>query len=93
MEIEIKEEKDNPFLGRKELRLELKHDRAATPSKQQLIKELASRYSVPEERVLIDFIFTKKGVSESIAKVKICKEPKIKEKKEVKSEAQTSEAE
>ncbi len=107
MEIEIKEEKDNPFLKRKELRLEIKHVGEATPSKQAVIKEIASKYSVPEDHIEINYIFTKKGVSESVVKAKIYEEPIAKpkeekteekkegpkeEKKEVKNETQASEA-
>ena len=98
MEFKILEEKENKLLGRKELKLELKHPATSTPKKQDLIKELATKYSVPEEHVVIDFIFTKKGLAESAVKAKIYKEkPKIKqkavkEKKEEKSEAQVSEA-
>jgi small subunit ribosomal protein S24e len=97
MDFKILEEKDNKLLGRKELMLELKHPSASTPKKQDLIKELVAKYSVPEEHVVIDFIFTKKGLAESKAKVKIykekpkVKEKKVKEKKEEKSEAQASE--
>jgi ribosomal protein S24E len=93
MELVIKEEKENPFFKRKDLRLEIKHPNAATPSKKELMSELAKKFSVSEEQVLIDYIFTKKGISESIAKVKILEEkPKPKEiKKEEKIEAQTSE--
>ncbi len=96
MEIEIKDEKENKFFERKELELKLKHSGTSTPSKKDLTKQLASKYSSPEENVVIDFIFSKKGLGESVAKAKIYKEkPKIKEKaqKEVKSEAQTSKAE
>lgn len=99
MEFKILEEKENPFFGRKELKVELRHTATATPKKQELIKELAVKYSVPEENVIVDYIFTQKGLAESIAKVKIYKEkPKVKEKKakevkkEEKSEAQASEA-
>jgi ribosomal protein S24E len=98
MEFKILEEKENQLLGRKELRLELKHQSASTPKKQDLVKELAAKYSVPEEHVVIDFIFTKKGLAESSAKAKIykekpkIKEKKVKEKKEEKNEAQASEA-
>lgn len=95
MEIIIKEEKENPFFKRKDLRLEIKHTDSATPTKKELIKELAKKFSIDEDQILIDYIFTKKGISESIAKVKLLKEkPKPKEikKKEVeKVEAQASE--
>jgi ribosomal protein S24E len=90
MEIEILEEKDNALLKRKELKLNIKHPNMPTPKKQDLIKEIASRYSVPEDHVVVNYIFTKKGIQESIAKVKIYQE--LPEKKEVKGEAQTSEA-
>lgn len=106
MEVEILEEKQNPFLGRKELKLRIIHEKAPTPSKQELKKEIASKYSVPEENIVLDYILSKKGLNEAIAKVKIYKEkPKIKEKtktekkeakeekkEEAKNEAQTSEA-
>ena len=96
MDFDILEEKENPFFGRKELKINIKHPNLATPPKQNLLKELASKYSVPEENIIIDYIFSKKGLNESTAKVKIYKEkPKIEkkmEKKGEKSETQTSEA-
>ncbi len=82
MEIEILEEKENPFLKRKELKLVIKHENSPTPSKQELKKELASKFSVSEEQIQIDYIFSKKGLCESLSKVKI--------EKGGKSEAQTS---
>ncbi|MEM5790940.1 MAG: hypothetical protein QXP77_02750 [Candidatus Aenigmatarchaeota archaeon] len=71
MEIEILEERTNPFFKRKELKIILKHEGSSTPSKQELKKELASKFSLSEERVKIDYIFTRKGSCESFAKVKI----------------------
>ncbi len=83
MEIEIVEEKENPFLKRKELKLVLKHPNLPTPSKQELKKELASKFSLSEEQIQIDYIFSKKGLCESFSKVKIFE-------KGEKSEAQAS---
>jgi len=88
MEIFVESEKENPFFPRKELKIILKHPSAATPSKSELKKELASRYGCDESQIIIDYIFTKKGVCESLAKVKILKE---KPKEEKKVEAQASE--
>lgn len=99
MNYSVLDEKQNDLLKRKELKLEVEHVLAATPSKAELLKELATAYSVPEENIIIDYIFTQKGIGKSVAKVKIYKEkPKLKEKKEVKkvkkeetkSEAQAS---
>jgi len=82
MEFDIVEEKDNIFFKRKELKLRLKHPNASTPSKQELIKGIAEKYKAEEDCIVVDYIFTKKGLGESEAKVKIYEEkPKLKEKK------------
>jgi ribosomal protein S24E len=94
MDISIIEEKENPFLNRKELKIELKHIGSATPAKANLLKELATKFSVSEEQVVVDYILTKKGISESFVKVKILKEkPKVKTQvKENKAEGEKVEA-
>jgi len=100
MDFDVLEEKENVFFARKELQIAIRHPKSATPKKQELVKELSAKYSVPEEHVVVDFLYSKKGTNESVAKVKIYKDrPKVKEsaKKEEKpkgeeSEAQTSEA-
>jgi len=93
MNYNVLSEKQNDLLKRKEMKIEIDHLLTATPSKADLLKELAKAYSVPEENILIDYIFTQKGIGKSVAKVKIFKEkPKIKEKKEVKKEIPKNEA-
>ncbi len=87
MEITIVEEKENPFLNRKEIKLRLRHVGEPTPSKAVLVKELASRYFVDETQVVIDYIFSIKGIGESFLKAKILPE----KPKGEKVEAQTSE--
>lgn len=89
MEIIVADEKYNPFFKRKELTLVLKHETQATPSRQELTKILAQRYNVDESQIKIDYIFSKKGISESLSKVKIFDE-KINVEKGDKAEAQTS---
>lgn len=96
MEWQVIEEIENKLFNRKEIKLNVKHAKLATPSKSQLLKELAVKYSVPEENVLIDYVMTHKGTNESLVKIKIYKQkPKIKVKKskgEKKVEAQDSKA-
>ena len=100
MEIKILQEKDNQLLGRKEVRVEVKHTAAASPAKVNIVKELAAKYGVPEDHVVIDYVFTKKGLASSEIKVKIYKEKpkvktakvKLKEAKEMKPEEKKSEA-
>ena len=86
MEIEIIEERENVFFKRKDVKVLLKHEKAPTPSKEEVKKLLAEKYGVDVEQVHIDYIFGRTGKAESIAKVKILKEKPVKE--EVKNEAQ-----
>lgn len=71
MNMMIIEEKENPFFNRKEIKLSIKHPGTPTPSKAEMVKELAAKYSVDETQVCIDYIFSVKGIGESFAKVKI----------------------
>jgi ribosomal protein S24E len=77
MEIISVEERENPFFKRNEVKLKLKHEGISTPSKTELIKELAGKYKVDESQVLIDYIFSEKGIGESFAKVKILEEKPV----------------
>lgn len=74
MEMIIVEEKENPFFNRIDIKLRLKHEGIATPSKAELVKELAKKYEVNESQVIIDYIFSVRGIGESFTKVKILKE-------------------
>ena len=81
MEMDILKEKENHLLKRKELEIEIKHEKA-TPSKTDIVKELSTRYSVPEENIVLDYVETGKGTRSAFAKAKLYKEkPKIKVKK------------
>jgi ribosomal protein S24E len=96
MEIKILEEKENLFLKRKEIKAEVHHINLPTPKKDEIINELAKKYSVDNSQVIVDYIFTKKGTNCSIIKAKILTEvPKEKmekvEEKGEKVETQTSE--
>lgn len=95
MQIEVVDEKENKFFNRKDVIVKLKHEGAATPSKSEVVKELANKYKVDESQIVIDYVFTMHGLNESNAKVKVLNEkPKVEEKKEEgeKVEAQTSES-
>jgi len=74
MEIDIIEEKENPFFKRKDLKIRIKHLGDATPSKGDITKELALKYSVDESQVQIDYIFSQRGLGESFVKCKILQE-------------------
>ncbi len=60
MDIEIKTEKQNPFLERKEIRGELKFT-GATPSNKQLKEELAKKIAIEEDRIVVKHIYGRFG--------------------------------
>lgn len=77
--MKVLQERENHLLGRKEVKFEIDHLAAATPTKAIILKELAAKYGVPEEHVVIDYVFTKKGIASSEVVAKIYKEkPKVK---------------
>ena len=90
MQFDIVEEKKNVFFHRNDLTIKIKHTGASTPSKAELVKELAKKYKVDDSQVVVDYIFTMHGLNESTAKVKILDEkPKVEEKKEESEKVET----
>lgn len=87
MEMEDLIERENVFLGRKELEFKVRHENA-TPSKADIVKELAARYSVSEEHVILNFIITRKGTHTAFVKAKIYKEKPVVKVKVKKAEGQ-----
>jgi len=73
MEIEILEEKENPFFNRLDLKLIIKHPNGPTPSKDEVKKLIASKYDVKEEQITINYIMGRKGLHEALVKAKISK--------------------
>lgn len=84
MKLNVTEERENVFFQRKELKLELEHSKEATPTKAVLVEELAKKYNADPACVVVDYIFTKKGLAMSVAKAKIFSKPV--KKSEVKPE-------
>jgi len=89
MEIIIQEEKYNPLLKRKELKLLAKHEKEPTPSKEVVKNFLKEKFGVDDSQIEIDFILSRVGLPESFIKAKI-----YDEKREVKKvEAQPTKSE
>ncbi len=76
MEIEIIEEKENPFLKRKEIIAKLKFD-GATPSKAELQKKFAEKFSAEREQVEISKIMSDFGRPAGKVWIKIWNEKKV----------------
>jgi ribosomal protein S24E len=70
MKIEVKEEKENPLLHRKEVRLILR-DFSETPSKKDTTSEIAKTLKTKEELVFIGEIRQEYGKSEALCYAEI----------------------
>jgi len=95
MEVKVIEEKDNVFLGRKDVKLEIIHHGQATPSMKKVEEIICEKFNTEPEKIIIRYIFTKTGIGESIVSVQIYnrkvreikKEEEQKEGEEAKEEA------
>lgn len=91
MDVRIVNERDNPFFKRKDLVVDIMHKGEATPKISDIKTVLAGRYNVDESQVVIEYMMSKKGMSESIVKAKIMNEkPVVIEKEPEKAPAEES---
>ncbi|MFC2144045.1 hypothetical protein ACFLQO_01620 [Candidatus Aenigmatarchaeota archaeon] len=65
MKIEIKGERKNPLMKREEVTIRAEHSGKATPSRKDLLKEVATRLKSNEDLIIIDKIFSAKGRCQS----------------------------
>ena len=65
MKIEINDQKKNPLMNRDEYMISLDHAGKPTPSRQEILKEIASEVKAKEDVIIIDKIFNKAGISAS----------------------------
>lgn len=84
------EERENVFFKRKDVKVELIHHGSPTPSKVEVERIIAEKFGTTPEHVLVDYIFGKVGIGESVVKAKIYEE-KIKKPKEEKPEEERPE--
>lgn len=67
MEIRVLEERENPFLDRVEIKLEIDHFKASTPSKREVARYLKERLSIDPEKALIVRVETETGMNKAYA--------------------------
>lgn len=77
MKIDIKEEKENPFMKRKEIWLNIDHSTAATPTKAALQQLVSKQFSHELTKTDVRQIFTETGMAKSRAKVFIWTEKEV----------------
>jgi len=80
MKIEIRHEKENPYLKRKEIMIEINHTAEPTPSKAALQEWLAKEKNVEKNRVEIKNIYSDIGRQHSKSSIFIWDEAKKIEK-------------
>jgi ribosomal protein S24E len=79
MKTSIKEEKQNPFLKRKELFIEIDHSSAPTPSKASLQQLLSKELREEVEKIDIRSVYSGHGLAKAEAKIFVWHEKKIKD--------------
>jgi len=75
-DIRVLEERYNPLIGRKEIKLIIAHIGRGTPRRYELRQEVAKMYSAPIECVYVINIATRYGQGLSTARVHIYDDPK-----------------
>lgn len=73
MKMEAKERKKNAPMKREEVIFSVNHERKATPSRADLLKEVASKLKVKDDLLIIDKIFNTTGKPESEVTVLVYK--------------------
>jgi small subunit ribosomal protein S24e len=71
MDLRIKHEEYNALLKRKEIHAEVDHDQAGTPSRMELRKAVASKYSVKPESVYVIDVRTNTGAQTAMFEVQV----------------------
>jgi ribosomal protein S24E len=69
MKIEIISQKKNELMGREESEVRIRHEGQRTPSRQEILKEIARQFKANEDQIIIDRIITIQGQAVSAAKV------------------------
>jgi small subunit ribosomal protein S24e len=70
MKIEIIEEKENPLLNRRELKIRVLHDNA-TPSRREVKEKLVALLGVDKEKVILNSYKSRYGVRESYGTARV----------------------
>ena len=71
MKMEVKEEKKNPLMKREEILMRVEHEGMATPSRKDMIEEVAKKLKADKDIIIIDKIFSASGISRSRVKVHV----------------------
>jgi len=71
MKSHVVEEKDNPLMRRKEYWLSVTHPEHATPARKDVMAFLAAELKAKEDTIIIDKMFSDKGIASTRVKVEV----------------------
>lgn len=77
MEFKVRRENYNPVLSRKEVHLEIDHDRSGTPTRVELRKAVAAKYGVKADNVYVVNMQTNTGTRQATCEVQVYDDPKF----------------
>ena len=77
MSLEVVEERINPLLGRREVRLVVNHSGQGTPDRLSIRKLASQHYKTGVEQVYVRSIATRTGGSSAICKVEVYDKPEM----------------
>jgi ribosomal protein S24E len=73
MKLEIKSRKQNPLMKREAVQVFLEHAGKATPSRKDILKELAKSLKSKEDQIVIEKIITRSGKASSEIRIHVYK--------------------
>ena len=73
MDMEIKDRKENPLLGREEMMITITHTGEKVPKRNSVITKIAEEMDAKKELVVVDYIKSSFGIAESKVYAKIYK--------------------
>ena len=77
MDFKVKQDTYNPLLKRKEVNIEVDHERQGTPSRLELRKAVASKYNTKPENVYVVDMETRTGTQNSLCAVEVYDDAEI----------------
>lgn len=75
MDFKVRQDTYNPLLKRKEVRVEIDHDAAGTPSRVDLRKAIAAKFDTKLENVYVVDIETRTGTQSALCAVEVYDDP------------------
>ncbi|MEM4245880.1 MAG: hypothetical protein QW390_01135 [Candidatus Bathyarchaeia archaeon] len=75
MKLKVLEERDNPLLGRREIRLEVDHGPAGTPGREETKREIAAHLGQDAQKIHIIRMATLTGTNRALCEVELYDSP------------------